>query len=541
MDKEKLFAQIKGGLIVSCQALEHEPLYTKEGGVMPLMAKAAAMSGAVGIRANTVRDITQIKEVVDLPVIGIIKKDYPGTPMYITVTMKEVDELVACGVDILAVQGTGALRPDGSTSAEFIRAIKAKYPDQLVMADCDNFENAMACAEAGADFVGTTMRGYTPETQGIDDIDFDFVHKLATECPAKVIAEGHIHYPEQAVKALEAGAFALVVGGAITRPAEITARFTGAINAMNKQYLAIDIGGTAVKLGIVDETGAVGPKAEESVNFDGYQTPVLTTVLKAAKAFVETQNIDVNTLEGVGVSATGQIDSRKGIVAGTCGNFPNYINSPIQAELERLFGLPVTVANDANCMTLGEVWVGGAKGYTDVIGVTLGTGVGGGILTGGRLLEGARGLGGELGHYRTHALDGVPCTCGATGCWERYAATTALVRAAQKKDPAWKDGRAIFAAAEAGNETVLALLDAWTDEIAQGLAGMVHIFNPQLILIGGGVSAQQKLLIEPIAAKVRASVMPAFAEGLEIRAAQLHNDAGMVGAVYYFRQQHGEA
>ena len=289
-----------------------------------------------------------------------------------------------------------------------------------------------------------------------------------------------------------------------------------------KQYLAIDIGGTAVKLGIVDETGAVGPKAEESVNFDGYQTPVLTTVLKAAKAFVETQNIDVNTLEGVGVSATGQIDSRKGIVAGTCGNFPNYINSPIQAELERLFGLPVTVANDANCMTLG-------------------TGVGGGILTGGRLLEGARGLGGELGHYRTHALDGVPCTCGATGCWERYAATTALVRAAQEKDPAWKDGRAIFAAAEAGNETVLALLDAWTDEIAQGLAGMVHIFNPQLILIGGGVSAQQKLLIEPIAAKVRASVMPAFAEGLEIRAAQLHNDAGMVGAVYYFRQQHGEA
>ena len=218
MDKEKLFAQIKGGLIVSCQALETEPLYTKEGGVMPLMAKAAAMSGAVGIRANTVRDITQIKQVVDLPVIGIIKKDYPGTPMYITVTMKEVDELVECGVDILAVQGTGALRPD----------------DQLVMADCDNFENAMACAEAGADFVGTTMRGYTPETKGIDDIDFDFVHKLAAECPAKVIAEGHIHYPEQAVKALEAGAFALVVGGAITRPAEITARFTGAINAAKK-------------------------------------------------------------------------------------------------------------------------------------------------------------------------------------------------------------------------------------------------------------------------------------------------------------------
>ena len=124
MDKEAIFKQIKGGLIVSCQALEHEPLYTKEGGVMPLMAKAAAQSGAVGIRANTVRDITQIKEAVDLPVIGIIKKDYEGTPMYITVTMKEVDELVACGVDILAVQGTSALRPDGSTAPQFIAAIK---------------------------------------------------------------------------------------------------------------------------------------------------------------------------------------------------------------------------------------------------------------------------------------------------------------------------------------------------------------------------------------------------------------------------------
>lgn len=234
MDKQALFDQIKGGLVVSCQALEHEPLYTKEGGVMPLMAKAAAQSGAVGIRANTVRDITQIKAVVDLPVIGIIKKDYPGTPMYITVTMAEVDALVECGVDILAVQGTSALRPDGSTAADFIRQIKAKYPQQLIMADIATLEEAMACAEAGADFVGTTMRGYTPETKGIDDIDFAFITELTQKCPAKVIAEGHIHSPEQAVQALQAGAFALVVGGAITRPAEITARFTGAIRAMEQ-------------------------------------------------------------------------------------------------------------------------------------------------------------------------------------------------------------------------------------------------------------------------------------------------------------------
>ena len=161
-----------------------------------------------------------------------------------------------------------------------------------------------------------------------------------------------------------------------------------------KQYLAIDIGGTSVKLGIVDEGGRVLAKAEQSVCFDYYETPILTTVLSASEQFLKEQDVRPQSLAGIGVSATGQIDTHTGTVVGTCGSLPNYIGSPIKAELEAKFGLPVTVANDANCMTLGEVWVGGAKGYTDVIGVTLGTGVGGGILTGGRLLEGARGLGG---------------------------------------------------------------------------------------------------------------------------------------------------
>ena len=270
---------------------------------------------------------------------------------------------------------------------------------------------------------------------------------------------------------------------------------------------------------------------------DGYQTAVLESVRKAGKEFITAQAIPVENLSGIGVSATGQIDSRRGVVAGTCGNFPGWIGVDIKGTLEREFDLPVTVANDANCMLLGEVWVGAAKGYTDVIGVTLGTGVGGGILTGGRLLEGARGLGGELGHFRLHALDGVACTCGAIGGYERYAATTALVRDAQKMGLDAPDGRAIFEAAAAGDARTLAVLNRWISEIAQGLAGLVHIFNPQLILIGGGVRAQQALLIDPLAAQVRKSIMPAFAEGLEVRAAALQNDAGLVGAVYYFKQQ----
>ena len=302
---------------------------------------------------------------------------------------------------------------------------------------------------------------------------------------------------------------------------------------MSKTYLGVDIGGTAVKLGLVDDSGAVLRRAERSVSFDGYKTPILDTVQAAIRDFLAQ---DPPALAGIGVSATGQIDSRRGVVAGTCGNFPGWIGVEIKDTLEREFNLPVTVANDANCMLLGEVWVGAAKGYTDVIGVTLGTGVGGGILTGGHLLEGARGLGGELGHFRLHALDGMTCTCGAIGCYERYAATTALVRGAKSAGLELPDGRAIFEAVAAGNARAAAVLDRWIDEIAQGLAGLVHIFNPQLILVGGGVSAQQKLLIDPLAEKVRSSVMPAFAQGLEIQAAALQNGAGLVGAVYYFLQ-----
>lgn len=237
MDRNNLLNKIHKGLIVSCQALESEPLYTKEGRVMPLMARAAAQSGASGIRANTVRDIRQIKNAVDLPIIGIIKKDYPSNPIYITPTMAEVDALVACGVDILALQGTSGLRPDGQSSDDFIRSVKRKYPNQLIMADISTLKEALDCASAGADFVGTTMRGYTPETKGINTIDYDFIRTLAETCSAYVIAEGHIHYPEQAVQALDAGAYAVVVGGAITRPAEITARFTNAIHTKYQEAI----------------------------------------------------------------------------------------------------------------------------------------------------------------------------------------------------------------------------------------------------------------------------------------------------------------
>lgn len=219
----------KGSIIVSCQALPHEPLYCEEMSLMPFMAKAAQMAGSKCIRTSSVRDVVAIKEATGLPVIGLIKRNYEGYDTYITPTMKEIDELVAVDSDIIALDCTYMKRGDGTTINDFLKEIRAKYPDIVLMADISTYEEGVNAWECGVNIVGTTMSGYTPHSPKVEGPDYELVSRLVETLPIPVIAEGKVHQPEQAKKMLELGAHAVVVGGAITRPLEIAQRFYKAI------------------------------------------------------------------------------------------------------------------------------------------------------------------------------------------------------------------------------------------------------------------------------------------------------------------------
>lgn len=216
-------------LIVSCQALPEEPLHSSF--IMGRMAVAAKEGGAGGIRANSVEDIREIKKNVDLPIIGIIKRDYPGCSVRITPTIREVDELMQVKPDVIAVDATCRRRPDGRKLEEFYAEIREKYPQQLLMADCSTMQEMLYADKLGFDFIGSTLVGYTEESKGcqIEKNDFELIRELIKRVKHPVIGEGNINTPQKLKRVMEIGVYSVVIGSAITRPQLITKKFTDAL------------------------------------------------------------------------------------------------------------------------------------------------------------------------------------------------------------------------------------------------------------------------------------------------------------------------
>lgn len=288
---------------------------------------------------------------------------------------------------------------------------------------------------------------------------------------------------------------------------------------------ALDIGGTSIKSGIWDE-GKVLELKENGTNAKQGGLYVMERVKEILHTYQDFQ--------AIGISTAGQVNSREGFIRYANENIPGYTGMKVRDILEQEFGVPVAVENDVNAAAIGEGIFGAGRGYQDFLCLTYGTGVGGAIVIGGEIYTGSGYSAGEFGAILTHpedVVEGQPFS----GCYEKYASATALVRAAKVWNPALDSGRAVFARIE--DPKVRQLVDTWCDEIVHGLVSLIHIFNPPCIILGGGVMAQP-YVTEQIHSKVRGRIMSSFAE-VEILPAQLGNQAGLLGAAY-LAGKHGD-
>ena len=278
---------------------------------------------------------------------------------------------------------------------------------------------------------------------------------------------------------------------------------------MKKYGFGVDVGGTTCKIGLFDMSGVILEKWEIKTNTENNGASILDDVAASVLGKMEEKNIDKEDVQGIGLGVPGPVDN-EGVVH-KCVNLGwDVVN--VEKELEEKTGLLVKAGNDANVAALGEMWQGGGKGYQNVVMVTLGTGVGGGIIVGGKIIAGANGAGGELGHIHMDDEETECCGCGRKGCLEQYASATGIVRMAKKKlqtetrttkltafDPL--TAKDIFDVAKEGDEVALELVDKLCTVLGTALANVAGVVDPEVFVIGGGVSRAGDILIEGIQKK----------------------------------------
>lgn len=302
--------------------------------------------------------------------------------------------------------------------------------------------------------------------------------------------------------------------------------------------IGIDLGGTNIAVGVVDDHHRIVAEASLPAGAHRPAEQVVADMCRAAELALDKAGLTPADCASIGVGTPGTCDPERGVVVRAYNL--NWFDVPVCAMLTAHFGLPARLSNDANCAALAETVAGAAVGCRNMTLITLGTGVGGGIIVDGRIVSGLGGAGGEPGHSLL-VLDGEPCTCGRRGCWEVYASATALIRQGREAAAAHPTsllnrypeltGRDVFDAADAGDEAAQAVLERYYVYVAAGITDLVNILSPEMVLIGGGISRQGERLLRPIRRYVAANCFGG-AKRLQpvIQAAQLGNEAGIIGA-----------
>ncbi len=307
-------------------------------------------------------------------------------------------------------------------------------------------------------------------------------------------------------------------------------------------YIGIDIGGMSIKGGLIDENGVVYAKKSVVTQAEAHYSVIVKDIADLCFALMAEKGLTKDDIQGVGMGIPGTINSKTGVI--TYANNINFEKVPIEKEFRKYIDVPTFIGNDANVAALGEQRFGAGKGYNDVIVVTLGTGVGSGIICDGKLLEGKMGAGGEAGHIGIK-IGGEMCSCGKRGCWEAYASASALIRQTKRAIEKHPDslmvkfaeeegkvsGKTAFQAAREDDAAGKAVVNAYIRYVAEGIISLVNLFRPDVVLIGGGISNEGDYLMERIQRRVnRYSYGGHRNPRVLVRKAELKNDAGLLGA-----------
>lgn len=313
-------------------------------------------------------------------------------------------------------------------------------------------------------------------------------------------------------------------------------------------YIGVDVGGTGIKAGVVTENGKIIKSCAIPTKKDSDYTELVKDMADLINKTLKEASVAMNDVKSIGIGFPSAVDDKNGIVVYTANI--NLNNAPVVSELKKYIDKPIYIGNDANCAALGEYFALNDDSIENFVAVTLGTGVGGGIIINKKLYTGANGSAGEIGHIRLKE-NGEKCSCGRSGCWECYASATALIRDSKiaadnnpdsllAKNIAANGGRSngklVFDTAAKGDKTACEVVDNYVKHIAEGIIDMINIFQPSVIAIGGGVSRQGDNLLIPIKKYIEGRTYGAsFISPCEITMAKLGNDAGIVGAAFLGR------